>query len=424
MLGNANFSALVRPMGQFAVSKPAQTGFGRDNLASTQLAKAAEALEREEQAWMLSLMKKTATETSKQKTLQNATPQTLEPGKHIAASNTKTSLPDLEKHYAALNQEISGLVGKRIHLAQIALSLGLPDHAISFMQKAYGDIRFLLEGLISDLAGREPTGKLRQVLGHLKMLKEKVMSQLRLTISSFGGPMLSPEETEALLAKDSDFDENKDPVAKKILQDFNLIKTKDDLKKHTFTAMDKIVKALPNILGGVASDLQQLRADPNAGLGSAVINVNQALTRLGMAKGLLSLAIGGENAFKEQAVPAANLARFEGVIDQLTTLAEETFSQLENRGFVLSRNTEDPLGATKDPVLAEAMQARQERKEVQKPQSPQENAGLPLQRSLSPERVGSTPSPRGRIEARQMPQSGQIGLGAATPQATSFSISS
>lgn len=275
-----------------------------------------------------------------------------------------------------LQKQIKALIGGGIAVANIATSLGLVDNAVSLLKKAYGNVRYFLDHILKLLGNQKPSGDLQSLIGFLEGQRDQVLAGLQKTLSSNGGVQLSMEEAEALLLGDNDFDGQKPAQAQKILQNFNLNKTKADLKKNTTSAVDKLMQKLPDLLTQVSETLLHLQQNPEAGSGSAHMFLNAALTKLELASGMLSILSGGENVFKAQAVKSASVDRFKSQIDKLNQQVDQLWVELESRGIVRSRTPELPNAPTLEELkLAEkASSVLKERKLQQKSVS---NKNLP-----------------------------------------------
>ena len=137
----------------------------------------------------------------------------------------------IEKEYASLFISYQDLVGRRISIAQMASTLDLPDNSIFILMKAYNDVQTLFDDLIKDLNGRAPSSAISELLGQIKLLKIMVLTQVQNTLAAHGGPKLSLEELDAMLAPEKmanpkESNPNAPTTEQKLTQDFMLFSGK------------------------------------------------------------------------------------------------------------------------------------------------------------------------------------------------------
>jgi hypothetical protein len=280
-------------------------------------------------------------------------------------------------------------IKRRLQIAWVAITLGLPDNAIFILQKAYAEVRSQLRDILLGLNGKPPTPAQQKLIDKLRALQDMVLSRTKTALASQGGPDLTTEEVEALMITDQDMDpQGLDPNATKILKSFNHNQSPEELKKNVLTAVDKMAKKLPEVLMSVAETLQGLMENPSAGAGSARMFINNALSKLELAKGMLRLLSGSENAFKAMAVQSVDVNAFQNQINELSRHAEQVYKELETRGFVRGR----AQGLSSMPTVAELEmmaknpEALQQKLEALTPKKPNQN-----QRPITPP---SVPKPK------------------------------
>lgn len=262
---------------------------------------------------------------------------------------------DLEKRYTNVLEGVTEIVAGRISIAQMANTLDLPDNAIAILAKAYEDVEYVFDMISNDLNGQEPSSKLNSILAGLKDLKTQVLTQMKSVIRSNGGPDLTLGELDAMLGKDKG-DGTKSPASKSstapsadgkpaqvgpsINDNFSLSAGGEKGKAADGeSGMQKLAGGTAKLVQEVKTMLQQVAANPDAGIGFARMMINQALTRLEQCRAMLrigSIGAGGASLFKPAG--GGGMDQDQAQINALEQQAMSLFRAVQDRNETVSRS--------------------------------------------------------------------------------------
>ncbi len=241
-------------------------------------------------------------------------------------------------------KDMAGSIMERVAIARVARMLELPDHAVFFLQKAYGDISKVLDDIMGlfrweDMEnGLQIPPQLREGIEFLKALKDLVMTEMRLTFGSMGVHLSRPE-VEAMMSEDKHFDERMPKAQQQLLQDFHNGMTAEQRRELVASGGNKLLEALPELIGRAADTLLSLTEDSQSTTGQALIGVNAALTRLEGAKAIMRMLGNGKNSLLAEFSKEAK--KFEPQVFELEKTANTVFRAIENRTVARIRSPID-----------------------------------------------------------------------------------